>query len=306
MSWPEPYNGDNCCVSYCLEQSFGVLPANPAFKITTAYEAQPIGDPRYLQVKTLGSPAWQRIIKQGMKHAGLRLSWFLPSSDPTGLLLNLMSQFDINGPNSLAFEVAYFFYEWSEPQNLVTLLFNGCKCDRLTVEVAATPNESEEALFRASADIVAQKVTVGTSKNGASYSSESGCIAWGENQHCYVRIGESTIVDTISRYKLDFSWNLKPVVTIRPTNGLLMKALYASKMNASATLEFYFQDKDRWSDLVSGAYSDYWYFNLGADGRMIVFEEPRVVEISNATKVDDLVYVTCKLLPKNAYLDTGD
>lgn len=293
----EPYNGDNCLVNYCEEQSFGQLPTSPVFNILPSFEAQPTADPRYIRVKTLGSDELNSI-KRGMNKGTLRVSWFLPSTpNPTGFLKKLM-----DAEKSVAMEVAYFQGEWSDPDNLIALLFNGCKAERITLEVAASPNESEEALWRATADLIAQKVAVGTAKAGTSYSAETGSIAWGENAYTYVK-KDTTWVATATKVKVDINYGLKPIPTIRDTNPFLMKILHRSKVEPVATLEFDFEDDDRWEDITGDVSAD-WSIGLGANGHYLLLDDAKLVEVGSPTKVDEIVYVTCKVFPKKLSLVT--
>jgi hypothetical protein len=296
MSTPTlPYIAEQCRVYYAIESSFGQFNGTETMNGINAFQVDPYYTPNLIKVKTLGTPGYSTLAK-GMREGRLRIGYYLPSGTNAWLLLRRLLEVQ-----NLTYEVLYYVGDWSNPSSIISLLFNGCRADKVTIEAEAAPEGDDKALLRVTADLICQKLTVGSAKaSTGTYQEQTGVIPF-HDLNVYFKVGGSQL-SSITKFKIGYSANLKAVPTIRSTDADLMRYLRHTGQLYEAECEFEFESGQRWSDAVNFTEQTL-EFGLGYQGFYLTLNGCRIEEITNPTKVgNDIVFMRVKWVSKNGVL----
>ncbi len=116
----------------------------------------------------------------------------------------------------LSIQLLYYKGAFASATDVISLLYTGCKFQKLTVEC------SIEDVVKANAELLAQNLTTGTAKiSGATYADYAGAVPFYES---YIKKDTATL-DRVTDWKFTVENNLKQVPVIRATNGNILKYL---------------------------------------------------------------------------------
>jgi hypothetical protein len=236
--------------------------------LATATTIEPQLNPGLIKVRGTGSKDLQ-LVRQGLRQAGLKLSYSLPGVSPIDFLISTQTL------DSLSVEVVY-----EKATELVDLLYTGCRINSLTVEC------SVEDLLKATVDLMAQNVAVSDEKvSGASYADPSGAVAYYES---YIK-KDTTPLDNVTDFRFTVENNLKRVPVIRTTNGNLIKYLPERHRNLAGELTLDFETEDELDDILNDSEFSL-EFGLGGSNKA-VFNNCRWDSLALPTRIEDLVSV---------------
>lgn len=280
-----PYMSHNVRAYYKNESTFGTFDAAATCYSLPWTDIEPDINPNNIKLRGAGTKQLTAI-KRGMREGHVKLAWILPS-DPTVFL-----QGNYQG-QARSLEILYHLGDWSSPSSIISLLYTGCRCNRMSIQARASPEDSEEAFIRAEADFICQNLTVATSKQSTgTYTDYTGQKLFYDS---YVLRDGFEITNVIA-WKVDFNFNLKPIPVIRSTDGHLMKWLQVRQIDVEAELELAFDSTTRWTDLLNDTARTF-EIGLGASGHKILLNNAKQELVSNPFKVGDLVVCRVKLVP---------
>lgn len=263
----EPYGGHEANVAYVSESVYGQPSAGSAMiLIMTAENVEPTINPTLIQVRGVGSRDLT-FIRKGLRQVDLKLSYSLQNIQ---FLNNIMTL------GSLGIEVYY-----EKTSGLISLLHKGCIMDKVSVECKT------EDIIKATADFIGQDLSVGTAKFGGSYTPWSEApVAFYES---YLKKQSST-VERSTGWKFSIENNLKRVPVIRSTSGYLLKYLVERHRKITGELEFEFEAKEEFDDVVNDT-SFTLEIGLGGTNKA-TFTDCKWEKVASPTKIEDLV--ACK------------
>jgi len=267
------YGAHEAKIYYVQESTYGVTPTNPSMLgLATAENVEPALDPGLIKVRGVGSRDLQ-VLRGGLRQVGLKVAYALPSDAPINFLQHAQTL------NSLSVEV---FYE--KASGIIDLLHKGCRMDKVTVECAI------EDIVKASAELIGQDITVGTSKiSGATYADYTGAVPYHES---YVQRGAGdgsglTAVERVTDWKFTIENNLKRVPVIRSTSGHLLKYLQERHRALMGELTFEFESKQEYDEVVNDSEFSLKFGLSGTNSAL--FKYCKWEKVSLPTKVEDLV-----------------
>lgn len=271
----ETYGAHECRVYYVEETAYGQTPTNPTMLGIPAENVDPSIDPSLIKVRGVGSIDLQAV-KKGVRSVSLKIVYPLPSEAPINFLQ--WAKAELN--KSLSIQVLYYKGAFASAADIISLLYTGCRFNRLTVEC------SVEDVVKATAELIGQDLTVGTSKiAGATYADYAGAIPFYES---YVKKGTS-FLDRVSDWKFTIENNLKAVPVIRTTNGYLLKYLPYRHRNLTGEITFEFESKEEFDEVISDASFD---LEFGLGSNKAVFSGCKWENVAAPTRIEDLV--ACK------------
>jgi hypothetical protein len=272
----ETYGAHESRIYYVEEATYGQTPANPAMLGVPAENIDPAIDLSNIKVRGVGSIDLQAV-KKGLRNVSLKVSYPLPSEAPINFLQHAKAELN----KSLSIQVLYYKGIFASATDIISLLYTGCKFNKVTVEC------SIEDIVKATAELIGQDLAVGTSKiTGATYADYSGAVPFYES---YVKKGTTTL-DRVTDWKFTIENNLKQVPVIRTTSGYLLKYLPYRHRNLTGEITFEFESKEEFDDVINDASFDL-EFGLGGSNKA-VFSGCKWENVSAPARIEDLV--SCK------------
>lgn len=273
----ETYGAHETRIYYVEEATYGQTPPNPAMLGIPAENVEPAINPSNIKVRGVGNVDLQAV-KKGLRSVTLKVVYPLPSDAPINFLQYAKAELN----KSLSIQVLYYKGTFASAIDIISLLYTGCKFHKLTVEC------SIEDVVKATAELIGQNLTVGTSKiAGATYADYAGAVPFYES---YVKKGATTL-DRVTDWKFAIENNLKAVPVIHTTSGYLLKYLPYRHRNLTGELSFEFESKEEFEDVINDASFDL-EFGLGGSNKA-VFSGCKWENVAAPTRVEDLV--TCKI-----------
>ena len=280
------YGAHEAKIYYVQEATYGVTPATPSMLgIATVENVEPALDPGLIKVRGIGSRDL-KIIKKGLRQVELKVAYALPSDAPINFLQHIITL------NSHSIEV---FYE--KASGIIDLLHKGCRLDKATVEC------SIEDIIKATVDVLAQDLTVGTAKiTGASYADYTGAVPFNES---YVQRGAAdgsglTDVTRVTDWKFNIENNFKRVPVIRSTSGYLLKYLQERHRVLSGELTFEFESKQEYDDVVADSEFS---LKMGLGGsNSALFKYCKWEKVGSPTKIEDLVSLKAPFVARDVVI----
>jgi hypothetical protein len=234
---PETYSAHESRLYYIDEAAFGQTPINPTMLGVQAESLEPVVNPNNIKVRGVGSADLQSI-KKGMREASLKISYPLPSDAPINFLQYVRNELG----KSLSVQVLYYKGVFSAATDILSLLYTGCKFQKLQVEC------SIDAVVKASVDLLGQDVTAGTAKlSGATYMDYGGAVPFYES---YIK-KDTTILDRVTDWKFTVENNLKAIPVIRASSGHLPKYLPYRQRNLGGEVTFEFESKEEFDNVIN-------------------------------------------------------
>jgi hypothetical protein len=270
------YGAHESRIYYVEEANYSETPTNPSMLGVPAESIDSSINPGNVKVRGVGSVDLQTI-RQGLRDPSLKIVYPLPTDAPIGFLQN--AKVDLN--KSLSVQVLYYKGAFASANDIISLLYKGCKFQKATVECAI------EDVVKATAELIGQDLTVGTSKlSGATYADYSGAVAFYES---YVKKGVN-VLERVTEWKFTIENNLKSVPVIRTSNGHLLKYLPNRHRNLAGELTFEFESKEEFDDVISDASFDL-EFGLGGTCKAVL-SGCKWESVSTPMRIEDLV--SCK------------
>jgi hypothetical protein len=272
----ETYGAHETRIYYVEESAYGETPVNPAMLGVPAENFEPAISPSNIKVRGVGSIDLQAI-KRGLRNVSLKISYPLPSDAPINFLQYAKAELN----KSLSVQLLYYKGIFASATDIISLLYMGCKFHKVSVEC------SIDDIIKATAELVGQDLTVGTSKiAGANYADYAGAVPFYES---YVKKG-ATVLERVTDWKFSIENNLKAVPIIRTTSGYLLKYLPYRHRNLTGELTFEFESKEEFDEIVNDASFDL-EFGLGGSNKA-VFAGCKWENVAAPTRIEDLV--ACK------------
>ncbi len=278
----ETYGAHESRIYYVEETTYGRTPSNPSMLSVPAESIEPSINPGNIELRGVGSIDLQAV-KKGLRDASLKVSYPLPSDAPINFLQYAKAELN----KSLSIQVLYYKGAFASATDIISLLFKGCKFQKVTVEC------SIEDVIRATAELSGQDLVVGTAKiTGATYADYAGAVAFNES---YVK-KTTTILDRVTDWKFTIENNLKRVPIIRSTNGHLLKYLPHRHRILSGELTFEFESKEEFDDVINDTAFDL-EFGLGGSNKA-VFTECKWENVATPTRIEDLIALKASFVAK--------
>ncbi|MEM2675875.1 MAG: phage tail tube protein [Candidatus Bathyarchaeia archaeon] len=289
MSIAGTYGAHEFRIYYVVEQSYGQTPTNPTMLGINSEDAEPAIDPGLFIVRALGSRDPQSL-RKGLFKPSLKLTHIPSATAPTALIQHAATL------NSLSVQALWFKGLWTDPTNIISLLYTGMRIDKLTVETGL------EELVRASVELTGQNVVVGNSKlAGATYADYAEALCFADT---YVQrgAGDGSNLQEITRvtdWKFSIANNLKPVHVLRSTNMHLLKYLQPRHRELSGEVGFTFEEPTEINDVINDNEFSL-KFNMGTG--YALFKYCKWEEVSAPVKVEDLVSLKAKFVARDVVI----
>jgi hypothetical protein len=273
----ETYGAQECRVYHVQETNYGETPTNPSMVSINAENVEPLLDPELIRVRGVGNRDLQAL-KKGLRQANLKIAHVLPSDAPIAFIQHAQTL------NSLSVQVFYYKGAFASATDIISLLYSGCRIDKLTVEC------SIEELVKASVELLGKNVEVGTDKiAGAAYADYGDAVPYNES---YVQRGNGdgsglTALERVTDWRFTIENNLKPVPVIRSVDGHLLKYLPARHRNSTGEMVFEFESKQEYDDVVNDSEFSL-KFGLGS-AKNALFRYCKWENVATPTRVEDLV-----------------
>jgi len=278
----ETYGAHESRTYYVEEAAYGTTPTNPSMLGIPAESIEPSVNPSNIRLRGLGNIDLQAV-KKGLRDASLKVSYPLPSDAPINFLQYAKAELN----KSLSIQALYYKGVFASATDIVSLLFTGCRFQKVTVEC------SIEDVVKANAELTGQNMTVGTAKiTGATYAEYAGAVVFNES---YVKKA-TTVLDRVSDWKFTIENNLKQVPVIRSTNGHLLKYLPYRHRSLTGELTFEFESKEEFDDVVNDTAFDL-EFGLGGSNKA-VFTECKWENVSTPVRIEDLIALKASFVAK--------
>jgi hypothetical protein len=287
---PETYGAHECRVYFVTETVYGETPTNPVMLGVNTQGVEPSLDPGLVKVRGVGSRDLQSL-NRGLRKVILKIPNALSSESPISFIQHVQTL------NSLSVQVIYYKGLFTNPTDVISFLYKGCRIDKLTVEC------NIEDVVKSTAELIGQDVTIGTSKiSGATYGDYVGVVPYNQS---FVQRGAAdgsnpTDITRVTDWKFTIENNLKPVPVIRSTYGHLLKYLPARHRNLSGELTFEFEDKSEFDDIINDSEFSL-KFGLGGTNSAL-FKYCKWEEVSTPTKIEDLVSLKAKFVARDVWI----
>jgi len=276
------YGAHESRIYYVDESTYGQTPSNPAMFGVPAENIEPAINPSNIKVRGVGLIDLQAL-KKGLRNVALKVAYPLPSEAPIAFLQWAKAELD----KSLSIQVLYYKGIFASATDIISLLHTGCKFHKATVEC------SIEDVVKATAELLGQDLTVGTSKiTGATYGDHTGAVPYYES---YVKKGAS-VLDRVTDWKFNIENNIKQVPVIRTTSGYLLKYLPQRHRNLTGELTFEFESKEEFDDVINDTSFDL-EFGLGGSNKA-VFSSCKWENVNTPTKIEDLITLKASFVAK--------
>ncbi len=279
---PETYSSNESKIYYVDETTYGATPLNPAMLGIPAESIEPILNPNNIKLRGVGSMDLQAI-KKGLKNPSVKLSYALPSDSP----INFLQYAKAELAKSLSLQVLYYKDVFSEADEIISLLYTGCKIQTATVQC------SVEDVIKADMELLGQDVVTSTSKiSGANYSDYAGAIPFYES---YVKKDASTL-ERVTDWKFTIANNLRQVPVIRNPNGNILKYMPYRYRDLTGEVTFEFETKEEFDDIINDR--DFTLeFGLGATNKA-TFSNCKWENTQIPTRIEDLVNLKAAFVAK--------
>ncbi|MGD6933721.1 MAG: phage tail tube protein [Candidatus Bathyarchaeia archaeon] len=279
---PETYSSNESKIYYVDETTYGTTPLNPAMLGIPAESIEPTINPNNIKLRGVGSMDLQAI-KKGLKNPSIKLSYPLPSDSP----INFLQYAKAELAKSLSLQVLYYKDVFSEADEIISLLYTGCKIQTATVQC------SVEDVIKADVELLGQDVVTSTSKiSGATYSDYAGAIPFYES---YVKKDASTL-ERVTDWKFTIANNLRQVPVIRNPNGNILKYMPYRYRDLTGEVTFEFETKEEFDDIINDR--DFTLeFGLGATNKA-TFSNCKWENTQIPTRIEDLVNLKATFVAK--------
>jgi hypothetical protein len=279
---PETYSAHESRVYYVDEASYGQTPTNPAMLSVPAESLEPSVNPNNIKLRGVGSVDLQAI-KKGLRAPNLKVAYPLPSDAP----INFLQYAKVELEKSLSIQLLYYKGAFASATDIISLLYAGCKFQKLTVEC------SIEDVVKATAELLAQNLTTGTAKiSGATYSEYAGAVPFYES---YIK-KDTTTLDRVTDWKFTVENNLKQVPVIRASNGSILKYLPHRHRALAGEVDFEFESKEEFDNVVN---DDEFTLEFGLGGtNKATFSNCKWENVAAPTRIEELVSLKAEFVAK--------
>ena len=279
---PETYSAHESRVYYVEETAYGQTPTNPSMLSVPAESLEPTANPSNIKLRGVGSIDLQAV-KKGLRVPSLKIVYPLPSDAPINFLQYAKAELE----KSLSIQTLYYKGAFASATDIISLLYTGCKFQRITVDC------SIEDVVKASAELLAQDLASGTAKiAGASYADHAGAVPFYES---YIKKG-TVALDRVTDWKFTIENNLKQVPVIRTPNGNLLKYLPHRHRDLTGEVVFEFESKEEFDDVINDAEFTV-EFGLGGSHKA-VFSNCKWENLAAPTRVEELVSLKAAFIAK--------
>src|SRR3990170_5313485 len=279
---PETYSAHESRVYYVEETAFGQTPTNPSMLSIPAETMEPTVNPNNIKLRGVGSVDLQAI-KKGMQAPSLKIAYPLPSDAPINLLQYARTELG----KSLSIQLLYYKGVFASATDVISLLFAGCKFQRVTVEC------NIDDVVKATAEFLAQDVTTGTAKiTCTTYAEHSGAVPFYES---YIKKNTTTL-ERATDWKFMLENNLKQVPVIRTPNGNILKYLPHRHRDLTGEVVFEFESKEEFDDVVNDAEFAL-EFGLGGSSKAVL-SGCKWENIASPTRIEELVSLKAAFVAK--------
>ena len=222
-------------------------------------------------------------IKRGLRAPSLKISYLLPSDAPINLLQYVRADLD----KSLTIQLLYYKGAFASATDIISLLYSGCRFQRVTVEC------SIEDVVKATAELLAQNAASGTAKiTGASYADHAGAVPFYES---YIK-KDTTTLERVTDWKFTIENHLKQVPVIRTTNGNILKYMPYRHRDLTGEVVFEFESKEEFDDVIGDTEFSL-EFGLGGSSKA-VFSGCKWENIAAPTRIEELVSLKAAFVAK--------
>ena len=268
----EPYGGHEAKLAYVSESNYGETPTNPAMIQITAENVEPGIDPGLIEVRGIGSRDLA-FIRKGLRIVDLKFAYYLQNITELNLAISLAS---------ISAEAVY-----EKTGGIISLLHKGCIMDKATVECAV------EDIAKVNVECMGQNLTVGTAKVGTSYTPWTDVpVAFSDS---YVK-KQTTVLERVTAWKFTIENHLKRVPVIRNTNGQLLKYLMERHRTITGELEFEFEVKEEYDDIVNDTA---FTLEIGLGGtNKATFTDCKWKKVGSPTRIEDLIALKAPFVAK--------
>ena len=286
----ETYGAHECRVYFVAESNYGETPANPAMLGINTQGVEPTLDPGLVKVRGIGSRDLQSLNK-GLRKVILKIPNALSSESPISFIQHVQTL------DSLSVQVLYYKGLFSDPTDIISFLYKGCRFNKLDVECHL------EDVVKSTVELIGKDVEVGTSKiTGATYGDYAGAVPYNES---FVQRGVAdgsglAAVERVTDWKFTIENNLKPVPVIRSTNGYLLKYLPARHRNLSGELTFEFESKQEFDDVINDSEFSL-KFGLGST-HSALFKYCKWRNVATPTRIEDLVSLKASFVARDVWI----
>ena len=279
---PETYSAHESRIYYVEESAYGQTPTNPSMLSIPAESMEPAINPNNIKLRGVGSIDLQAI-KRGVRSPSLKITYPLPSDAPINLLQYAKAELD----KSLSIQLLYYKGSFASATDIVSLLYSGTRFQRVTVECGI------EDVLKANAELLAQNVTVGTSKiTGATYADQAGAVPFYES---YVKKDSATL-DRVTDWKFSIENNLKQVPVIRATNGNIPRYLPYRHRDLTGEVMFEFESKEEFDDAIN---DEEFSLELGLGGtNKALLSGCKWENVATPTRIEELVSLKAAFVAK--------
>ena len=279
---PETYSAHESRIYYVEESAYGQTPMNPAMLSVPAESMEPAISPNNLKLRGIGSADLQAI-KKGVREPSLKITYPLPSDAPINLLQSVRADLD----KSLTIQLLYHKGSFASATDIISLLYTGCRFQRLTVEC------SIDDVVKAAAELLAQDAVSGTAKiTGATYADHVGVVPFYER---YVK-KDTTVLDRVTDWKFTIENHLKQVPVIRATSGNILKYLPYRHRDLTGEVAFEFESKEEFDDTLNDTEFAL-EFGLGGTHKAVL-SGCKWENLSAPTRIEELVSVKAAFVAK--------
>ncbi len=279
---PETYSAHESRVYYVDETAYGQTPTNPSMLSIPAESLEPAVNPNNIKVRGVGSADLQAV-KKGLRAANLKIAYSLPSDAPINFLQYARKELE----KSLSIQVLYYKGVFASATDIISLLYAGCKFQKMQVEC------SIEDVVKATAELLAQNLTVGTAKIAdATYADYGGAVPFYES---YIKKDTATL-DRVTDWKFTVENNLKQVPVIRATNGHLLKYLPHRHRSLTGEVVFEFESKEEFDNIIN---DDEFTLEFGLGGsNKATFSGCKWENATAPTRIEELVSLKAEFVAK--------
>ena len=279
---PETYSAHESRVYYVEETAYGQTPTNPSMLSVPAESLEPTANPNNIKLRGVGSIDLQAV-KKGLRVPSLKIAYPLPSDAPINFLQYAKAELE----KSLSIQTLYYKGAFASATDIISLLYTGCKFQRITVDCTI------ENVVKASAELLAQDLATGTAKiAGASYADHAGAVPFYES---YIKKG-TVALDRVTDWKFTIENNLKHVPVIRASNGNILKYLPHRHRDLTGEVVFEFESKEEFDDVINDAEFTV-EFGLGGSHKA-VFSNCKWENLAAPTRVEELVSLKAAFIAK--------
>ena len=279
---PETYSAHESRIYYVEETAYGQTPTNPSMLSVPAESLEPAVNPNNIKLRGVGSIDLHAV-KKGVRAASLKIAYPLPSDAPINLLQYAKAELD----KSLSVQLLYYKGTFASATDIISLLYSGCRFQRVTVECGI------EDVVKATAEILAQNVAAGTSKiAGATYADHAGAVPFYES---YIKKNTTTL-DRVTDWKFTIENNLKQVPVIRTPDGNVLKYLPYRHRDLTGEVVFEFESKEEFDDAINDEEFTL-EFGLGGSNKAVL-SGCKWESVATPTRIEELVSLKAAFVAK--------